>query len=182
MKRILSIAVALAATFADAATAFSGKTVVRPTWAYTKTRGQSSNTETFGELLEWTHTNGTNANQMTSVVTDSATLTNSQSRAVNLLSIADGFGDTVVFSKVKLLAVSANATNVDAIAVGNGGPDSFCAFLGSSNDVVRVMPGGVFVVIAPDAAGYAVGSTGNLQVTNTGTNNASYVLYVGGVQ
>jgi hypothetical protein len=182
MKRLVLIAAmatAAAMSFADSKT-FGGLLTVRPDWAYTKTRGQSVNTETFDELLSWVHTTGTGANQMSVMVTDSATLTNGQSRTVSLLSIADGFGDTLTFAKVRFIAVTASTNNADAVQIGNGGPSAFAAMFGTTNDVVTVRPGGLFMAVAPDATGYAVGTSGDIQVLNTGTNSVSYVLYVGG--
>jgi hypothetical protein len=182
MKKVLVFLAALFAVAAIAQTTFSGRIIVRPDWSYVKTRGQSTNTETFDELLSWVHTSGTNADQMAAIVTDETTLTNSQERVVDLLAVTDGFGDSVAFATVRFIALTASEDNVDPIEIGNGGPDAFCTFLGTSNDVVRVRPGGIFLAVAPDATAYAVGTSGDLRIANTGTNTAAYVLYVGGAE
>ena len=70
------------------------------------------------------------------------------------------------------------AHDVDDLALAQGsGKD---AADGDASDKIVLRPNGIAVFVAPDATGYAVGSDGNLLITNTGTTNNSYVLYVGG--
>jgi len=163
-----------------AETTFSGRFVVLPNWTHSKTTGSSTLTESFSDLLSWTHTTGTNANQMSTIVVSSGTLTNSQAVTLDLTSSVNGFGDSVAFSTVRFLAAKASSSNVDAIEIGGTNANRFASWTGSTNGVVSVRPGGIMLLVAPDATGYTVGTNGNLVVENTGTNSASYEVYIGG--
>jgi hypothetical protein len=180
MKKTLAAAMILAAGLAIAQTTFTGRLLIRPEWEHKKTVGASVLTETFNNLYLWAHTTGTGANQMATIATDSATLTNAQAKTVNLLAIDNGFGDSVTFANVRFLAITAGATNKDNIEVGGAAGNAFASWLGDASDKIVLRPNGIAVFVAPDATGYAIGSDGNLLITNTGTNSNSYVLYVGG--
>lgn len=180
-KLTLSILL-LAVLPALSATTFSGRFVALPNWSHQKTTGSSTLTESFGELYSWTHASGTNANQMSSVIVSAGTLTNSQSIAIDLTSVENGFGDAVTFSTVKFMAVKADSGNIDAVEIGGPTSNRFSSLTGGTNGVVSVMPGGMAMFIAPDASGYTVGTNGNLVVENSGTNSVAYELYIGGAE
>jgi len=183
MQRILAYVMLLVFTLPlVAATTFSGRLVVLPNWTHQKTTGASSLTETFSDLLSWTHTSGTNANQMNTIVVESGTLTNSQAATIDLTSATDGFGDPITFASVRFLAVAADADNLDPIAVGSDDAEAFQWTGTGTNGTVHVRPGGLLMMVAPDATGYAVGTNGNLVVSNTGTNSVTYEVYVGGAK
>jgi hypothetical protein len=136
--------------------------------------------ETFSSLLNWTHTTGSNANQMATIYVEETALTNSQARTVDLSAVTNNFGDTVHFARVRFLAVSASSSNADAVEIGGSASAAFSAWLGDASDAIQVRPGGIATFVAPDATAYAVGTNVNLLVTNTGTNALTYTLYIGG--
>lgn len=179
MKTNPAIALILALAITACADTFSGRLLVYPQWTHAKTVGASTVTETFATFLDWTHTSGAGSNQMNTIVRETVTLTNSQARTVDLAAIPDSFGDSTTFTNVRFIAVSCPSANVDPIDIGAAGEDAFSAWAGDTNQTVRVRPGGIWLMVAPDAAGYAPGG-GKLMLRNTGTNSASYSLYIGG--
>jgi hypothetical protein len=155
-------------------TDFSGSLYVSPNWSHTKTSGVSTVTEKFSRILDQPHTYGTNASQMTAVVMISGTLTNSQAAVVPLATgVADAFGDTIVFSRISVLAVKASADNLGPITLGT----STTNWLSATNATAIIRPGGLILLTAPDAAGYSAGS---LTISNASTNTVSYSITVGG--
>jgi len=183
MKRYRLIAVLIlmaGSAYAVTNTTFTGRLVLSPDWKHNKTGGSSTLKETFSAFLDWTHTTGTNANQMGTIIVDSYTLTNSESRTIDLDSIANGFGDTIDFLTVRFMAISCDSDNVDPVTMGDAAANEFDSWCGGTNQTVTIRPGGIILFVAPDLTGYAVGTDGNLKISNTGTNNASYDLYIGG--
>jgi len=182
MRRVaVCIGLMFLTAVAVAATTFSGRLVVMPNWTHAKTAGASTLTETFTALMDWTLTTGTNANQMATIVVDSATLTNGEDRVVDLMAAENAFGDVVSFTTVRFIALDAAAANLAALELGGAVSNAFTSWCGSTGDVVCVRPGGLALFAAPDAAGYAVdGTNGLLRVRNAGTNTVSYQLYIGG--
>lgn len=165
---------------ASSTTLFVGRLRILPEWSYSKTVGASTATQRIGALLDWSHTTGTNTQEMTTLISGEYALTNSASVTVDLTSAVNGFGDSVSFSTVKFIAVSAGVSNLNSIAIGGAASGALANWTGTTNDTVIIQPGGAFCVVAPGMLGYAVGSSGNLKITNTGTNAVSCYLYVAG--
>ena len=163
---------------------FSGRLFVFNDWQHVKTMGASTVQESFGEFLSWTHTTGTNANQMNVIVRETTTLTNSQSRTLNLSGgVSDSFGDVSTFQTVRFFCVTCPSTNTNNLSVGNASSNQWSAWAGGTNDTLTVRPGGSMIFIAPDATGYAVTTNAcNLSFTNLGTNSIIYSSYIGGAE
>ena len=175
---LLTIGVIAIASFADT---FEGSLVVSPQWTHSKEVGVSTVSETFGLLLRQSHTTGTNVNQMTDVVVLSRTLAGSTNETFNLAGgVTNSFGDVVNFREVRFLAVRSSSANNPTIEIGGASENQFASWLGDSSDKVKVAPSGLLLMTAP-LTGFS-STNGNLQVTNTGTNSASYLLYIGGVE
>jgi hypothetical protein len=172
----LAAAVITASAIIGAAqsTDFSGRLSVSPDWAHSKTTGVSTVQERFSRILDQTHTYGTNAGQMTAVVQIAGTLTNGQTTAVALTTgVTDSFGDTIVFTRLCVLACRASASNLGAINMGTASTN----WLSSTNTVAIIPPGGLILLTAPDATGYPAS---RLSISNPTTNPAAYTLTVGG--
>ena len=181
MKRTICImAILTAGAAAYAANTFTGTLLARPAeWKYTKTSGASTLEQTFTDFVFWRHTNGTNIYQMTTIAVDTATLTNAQQKAVSVGAMTDGFGDVRAFAKVRFMALQAASNNVDAVRLTGGAVDPFGAWMADGTNGVNVAPGGMMMIVAPQA-GYTVGTSTNLLIVNTGTNSATYYLYIAG--
>ena len=186
-RRVMVVAAAavvlaggVGAAFGQSTNSFSGALIVRPSWEYTKTTGASVLTQTLTDLALWRHTHGTNAYQMAALAVASGTLAGSATNTVSLGAMADGFGDVRSFARVRFMAMQAASNNVDSVRFGGAADDPFAAWAGDPSDTVNVAPGGLVMIIAPQAAGYAVGTSTNMMIVNTGTNSATYYLYIGG--
>ncbi len=114
-------------------------------------------------------TDGTGANQVNNVFSDTRSLAASGTEALDLAgTLTNAFGAVVTFTRVKALLVFAAATNMNDVIVGGAGANGFATPFGAAAHTVRVKPGGCFMLTAPDVNGYAVtAGTGDLlQVTN----------------
>lgn len=88
--------------------------------------------------------------------------------------VADGYGGTITFARIKTLYIK-NTGNAN-VTVG-GGSNALATFLGATSTLV-IRPGGFLLVDAPDATGYAVtAGTGDI-LTVAGTNGQTYEIAV----
>jgi len=179
-NRITLAAIILAAACGLAlADSFSGRLMLYPDWTHSKVTGASTVTETFDSFVDWTHTSGTNANQMNTIVRETTTLTNSESKTINLAGgVTDSFGDATTFVTVRFLCLSCPTSNTNNITMG-GGTNSWASWCGGTNNTLTVRPGGAIMLLAPDVTGYAV-TDAALTMLNDGTNSTTYSLYIGG--
>lgn len=128
--------------------------------------------------------NGSGANQASLMFSDIRTLTASSTENLDLAgSLVDAFGTTLTFAKIKALIVIADAGNTNDVLVGGAGSNTMLTFFGDATDIVKVKPGGMLVLVAPDATGYAVtASTGDiLKVANSssGTGVTYKIILIG---
>ena len=81
--------------------------------------------------------------------------------------LTDAFGNAITFTNIAAIAVVADAGNGDNIEIG-GNASAFASFLGGATELVKVPPGGMFLITAPDATGFPVtASTADiLDITN----------------
>lgn len=120
---------------------------------------------------------GTGANQADMLWHDRRTLSASATENLDFAgSLANAFGATQTFARIKaflVYAASGNTNNVNVIREGTNGVPLFLA----AGDGIPVRPGGLFAAVAPDATAYAVtGSTGDL-VTFTNSAGSTSVTY-----
>jgi hypothetical protein len=129
--------------------------------------------------------NGTGANQANEAFADIRTLTASSSENLDLAGVLlDAFGSAITFTKIKALVVMAAATNTNDVLVGGAASNGFITPFGDPTDIVKVKPGGLMVLVAPDANGYAVtAGTGDiLKVANSaGGSSITYSIIAIGV-
>jgi len=129
--------------------------------------------------------NGTGANQANEIFTDTRTLTASSSESIDLAGVlANAIGSTLTFSKVKALIVTAASGNTNDVLVGGAASNQVASLFGDVSDVVKVKPGGMMALVAPDNTGYAVtASTGDiLKVANSSSGTSvTYTIIVIGV-
>lgn len=125
---------------------------------------------------------GTGANQAKEIFTDTRTLTASSTEDLDLSgSLADAFGNTLNFAKVKAIIVIAAAANTNDVLVGGASANQVSSFFGDVTDVVKVKPGGMFCLVAPDATGYAItaGTADLLKVANSSGGTAvTYTIVI----
>jgi hypothetical protein len=94
-------------------------------------------------------------------------------------------GETVAFTKVKGILIHNKSTVATSIlSVGAAASNQFVAPFGDASDLVKVRPGGLLFLWAPDATAYAcaAGSTDNLKIANAAGGAAVYDIRIVGVK
>lgn len=129
---------------------------------------------------------GTGAGQADLLFQDTRTLAASASEDLDLAGVlADAFGSTLTFVRLKFVIVSAADANTNNVLVG-GVASGVASFLSpAATGIVTVRPGAVFAVFAgqADATGYAVtaASADLLHIANSGgTTSVTYDVIIGG--
>jgi hypothetical protein len=127
-------------------------------------------------------TSGTGANQADKVWSDTRTLAASGTENLDLAGVlVDAFGATLTFVKVKVILVRAATANTNDVLVGGHASAAFVNWVSDATDVIVVKPGGLFLLVAPNAAGYGVTATTAdlLKVTNSsGTTGVTYDIAI----
>ena len=130
----------------------------------------------FSKIFDFATGTGTTSGNADMSWHDTRTLTASATENLDLAgSLTNAFGTTQTFARIKaviVFAAVANTNNVNVIREGTNGVPLFLA----AGDGVPVLPGGVFVWVAP-AAGVAVtAGTGDL-LTFTNSAGSTSVTY-----
>lgn len=130
-------------------------------------------------------TDGTGANQAKSVWADERTLAASADEDIDLAGgVNDIFGSAITFTKIKALIVVAAAGNTNDVVIGGAEATALASIFGATTDTLKVKPGGMVALVAPDANGYAVGAgtADLLKVANSGGGTGvTYTIIVVGV-
>lgn len=130
-------------------------------------------------------TDGTGANQAKEIFTDTRTLTASATENLDLAGVlADVFGNVLTFTKIKAMIITAAAANTNDVVVGGHATAAFASWVNDATDKIKVKPGGMFMITAPDANGLAVTATtaDMLTVTNGGAGTSvTYTIVLLGV-
>ena len=125
--------------------------------------------------------NGSGADKANKVYFKTRILGSGASESLDLAgSLADAFGATLTFTKVRVLAIIADAGNTTDVAVGGAASNAWVGMFGDATDKVLVKPGSMFLWIARDAGGGAVvASTGDLlKVADAGAAGVTYTVIV----
>lgn len=118
---------------------------------------------------------GVGANQAKSLFSDTRTITASSNDDLDLSGVLlDAFGLTLSPTKLKAIIVTADLANVNDVVVGGAASNQFVAPFGSATDKVKIKPGGMLVLVAPDVNGYAItAATGDiLRIANGGAGTS----------
>ena len=127
--------------------------------------------------------NGTGADQANQVWTDTRTLTSGSTETLDLnASLTNAIGESVTFTKIKAILIR-NKACTTTLSVGAAATNQFVAIFGSATDLVKILPGGVFLITSPDSTGAAVaaGSTDNLKIANSAGASCDYDIVIIGV-
>ncbi|RWG80943.1 MAG: hypothetical protein EOQ69_19365 [Mesorhizobium sp.] len=128
-------------------------------------------------------TSGTGANQADLIFADTRTLAASATEDLDLAgALADVFGATITMVEVVAILILADAGNTNNVVIGDSA--SPVPLFGGTNPTLAIKPGGMFMIVAPNASGqFAVGagSTDKLKVANSaGGTGVSYSIVVVG--
>lgn len=98
---------------------------------------------------------GTSASQADLIWSDTRTLTASATENLDLAGVlADAFGATLTFVKIKAILIKAAAGNTNNVVIGNGS-NPFLGPFGAAAHTLAVPPGGCVALFAP-VSGWAV--------------------------
>lgn len=104
-------------------------------------------------------TDGTASNKADRIFADQRSINASSSENLDLAgALADPYGATITFAKVKAILVRAATTNGGNIVVGGAASAAFVGPFGDSSDVLEIPAGGVAMLAAP-AGGWPVTAT-----------------------
>jgi hypothetical protein len=119
---------------------------------------------------------GTGADQANRIWHDTRTVNASSSDDIDLTAVlTDAFGATLTFARIKALLIRAAAGNGDVLNVG-GDAAALVGWVADASDIVKVRPGGLLLLAAPDATAYASTATTAdiLQIANPDDEAATY--------
>lgn len=128
---------------------------------------------------------GNAINKAETIFSDTRTLSASATEDLDLAGsgLVDVFGNTLTFTKIKALLIVASVDNTNDVLVGGDATAAWVGWCGDATDIVKVKPGGIFLLTAPAAAGMAVvATTGDiLQIANSSSGTSvSYTLVIVG--
>lgn len=88
--------------------------------------------------------------------------------------LQDPLGVNLALARVKLLAVYAYATNINTLILDGAAGARITTILGGTTPTLTIRPGGLLLLTAPDATGYAITATTAdiLRFTNGGAGTA----------
>jgi hypothetical protein len=140
--------------------AVSGQVIVKFDLQQTNVLDLATATVPISFTKTWTFTDGAGANQVDQVWSDTRTLSASATEDLDLAGVlTNSFGVTVSFARVKVLWVAPASGNTNNVQVGGAAAAQFVNWVANSSDIVNVRPNGGFLLVAPDATGYAVTAT-----------------------
>lgn len=128
---------------------------------------------------------GSGANQANQIFTDQRTLAGSTSEELDLSGgLTDVYANVIAFTKIKAIYIKSAATNGGDLDVGGSATNGFNDWVGAVGDLITIKPGGAFVIVAPDAAGFAVtaATADLLKIANADAGSATYDITIIGVE
>jgi hypothetical protein len=126
--------------------------------------------------------NGTGADQANQVWSDTRTLTTGANETLDINgSLTNAVGSSVTFTKVKVILIKNKGTTT--LSVGGAASNGFISFVGSATDVIKIPPGGLLLLSAPDATGFAAtaATADQLKITNSAGASIDYDIVLIGV-
>jgi hypothetical protein len=123
----------------------------------------------YGPTLTFGDGNG--ANQISRIFADTRTLAASANEDLDLAGgLTDAIGQTITLARVRGLLVRAAPGNTNNVIVGGAASNGWITAFGGTAHTITLRPGGLLMLAAPDATGYAVtASTGDLlRIANSG--------------
>lgn len=92
-------------------------------------------------------------------------------------SLTDGYGSSIVLTKLKALLIKAAATNVNDVVVGGAGSHPVAIFADAASDKILVKPGGLILLVAPLTAGYPIVAATSDVLTVANSSSGAAVVY-----
>lgn len=129
--------------------------------------------------LEFDFTDGAGANKVHQLWSSSQRSINaSSSEALDLSgTLTDVFNNSIAFTKIKAILIKASASNVNDVVVGGAASNGFISWVGGATHQVNVKPGGLLLMVAPDANGFAVTASTADQLKIANSSSGTAVVY-----
>jgi hypothetical protein len=119
---------------------------------------------------------GTGANQADRIFSDQRTIAPSANDDLDLAgtTLQDNLGENLALARIKVIAVSAAAANANVLVMGGAAAAAITTILGGTSPTLNIRPGGLFLLTAPDATGFAITATTAdiLRFTNGGAGTS----------
>lgn len=152
----------------------------------TKTLDLADGRVPLAKIYQAVLSSGTGVGQADLVFHDQRTLSASATENLDLSGVlADAFGTTLAFAKVKAIIFVAASTNTNNVLIGGDVTNTFFPMFGAEADSLILRPGATFALFcgAGDSAGYAVtaATADLLKVANSagGTSVVYDVIIIG---
>lgn len=115
--------------------------------------------------------NGSGANQANLLYQEETQLADAANveRDLNDGSLTDAFGDAVAMTILRALYIK--NSSADASLLIGGSAATQLGLFADGSDILKLRPGGMLLVTAPDATGVAVTGSGDLKLTHDGTGS-----------
>ena len=162
--------------------AFTGKISLLLSGLLTAAADIESPQSTLADRLDWDFASGTGNNQADQIWSDERTLSASATENLDLAgSLTNALGQTVTFAEVRAIVVEALTGNTNDVLVGGAASNQFAPMFGDVSDIVKVKPGGAFMVVAPKDGqlGVTAGSGDILKIANSaGSTSVTYRITI----
>lgn len=135
----------------------------------------STDTSKLSYLKSYVLNNGNGADQAEVVFSDQRTITASSNEDLDLAGgLTDAFGQSIAFTEIKAMVISAADGNTNNVVVGGAGANGFIGPFSGTTDTLTIKPGGMCMVMDKTAGGYPVtAGTGDLlRVANSGAGTS----------
>jgi hypothetical protein len=138
------------------------------------------------DKVEWcpnyAFANGTGANQANQTFVDTRTLSASATENLDMAGgLSDAFGTVLTMTRIKALMIQAAPGNTNDVLVGGAASNAISSIFGDVTDVVKIKQGGMLMLVAPDANGYAITATTAdlLKIANSaGGTSVTYTIAI----
>lgn len=136
--------------------------------------GQLEALTTFEQAL----VNGTTANTADLVHKSTQTIAGSGNSDIDLRALEDVFGDAMsTLTEVVALVLEADADNGATLSIKPSASNGWTALLADATDILKLAPGGKFVLLAPGDGLYTVGASNkSINVANSDGSSAGLTI------
>jgi hypothetical protein len=109
------------------------------------------------------------------VFTDTRTIAASSNDDLDLNGVlTNALGASVALTKVRTIVIKAAPGNTNDVVVGNATSNGVASIFGATTHTVKIKPGGMLALTAPDATAYAItaGTADILRIANGGAGTS----------
>lgn len=127
----------------------------------------------------WPVTFGASANQINRLWHDRRTLSSTSENLDLAGGVTDVLGNTVTFDAVKLLYISADASNADDLVIGAAASNAWATLFNAAG-TMTIPAGGQALIIVPGTGWTVTAGTGDILKVNHASGVGKYNIIVGG--